>query len=339
MIESQTKIRSAVLVTAILLSACFLTAQEKKLNWVEVTPKAGWAPRDSHSEFVYKDQIWIAGGWDTPQTPNFLDVWKSPDGREWTMVLEKGPWVQSDLPVSLVFQDRMWIMGGRKVPGSECSNKVWSSTDGREWTLVTPNAGWSPRLAPGFVVFRGRMWVMGGTSDFYKNDDTTLFNDVWSSADGKEWKLELAHAPWSKRAHGQAVVFDGKIWIMGGGSRNPKPVPTNDVWCSEDGVNWKQVTGAAGWAPRLWFSAVVYRDRMWVLGGWSEEHHNFGDVWYSKDGTTWTELKSDVIWSPRHEHSALVFQDKLWVAAGAAEPNYKLNSEVWSLEVPRNWFK
>jgi hypothetical protein len=233
----------------------------------------------------------------------------------------------------------MWMMGGRKVPGSECSNKVWSSTDGIKWTLVTPNAGWSPRLAPGFVVFKGRMWVLGGTSDFYNNNDSTMFNDVWSSADGKEWKLELENAPWSKRTHGQAVVFDNKIWIMGGGSRSPKAIPTNDVWCSEDGINWLQVTESAEWKPRMWFSTVVYRDHMWVLGGWAEEQHNFGDVWYSKDGKKWTEFKSDVIWSPRHEHSAFVFKDKLWVAAGAAEPNYKLNNEVWSLSVPKDWFR
>ncbi len=324
---------------SILLIVNDLSAQEKKPEWVQETKKADWQPRDSHTELIYKDQIWIMGGWDTPKTPNILDVWKSKDGIQWTRVLEKAPWVQSDLSVSLIFKNKMWIMGGRKVPGSECSNKVWSSVDGVKWSLVTPNAGWSPRLAPGFVVFKGRMWVLGGTSDFYNNNDSTLFNDVWSSSDGKEWKLELANAPWSKRTHGQAVVFENKIWIIGGGSRAPKPIATNDVWCSEDGVNWTRVTASAEWDPRLWFSTVVYRDRMWVIGGWSDRNHNFGDVWYSKDGKYWTELKSDVIWSPRHEHSAFVFKDKLWVAAGAAEPSYILNSEVWSLSIVPEWFK
>jgi hypothetical protein len=306
-------------------------------NWVCVNEKAAWQPRDSQGEFVHNGQMWILGGWDTPKTPNFLDVWKSSDGRQWTRALETGPWGQTDLPVSLTFGGKMWIMGGRKVPGTECSNKVWSSSDGTNWTLVTPNAGWSPRLSPSFVVFKGRMWVLGGTTDFYQNNDQTLFNDVWSSSDGREWKLEQANAGWSKRAHAQAVVFNNKIWIMGGGSRAPKPIPTNDVWSSDDGVNWKQVTDGAPWVPRLWFSAVVYRDRMWVLGGWAESG-NFGDVWYSKDGRSWTELKSDVIWTKRHEHSAFVFKDRIWVAGGAAEPRYALNSEVWSLEIPRAWF-
>lgn len=332
--------RTIRIVFLFLLVTSSVFAQQKNINWVQETNHAGWRPRDSQGELVYKNSMWILGGWDTPQTPNFLDVWKSSDGKNWVRTIASAPWVQSDLPVSLAFNNKMWIMGGRKVPGSECSNKVWSSTDGARWELVTPNAGWSPRLGAGFVVFKGKMWVMGGTSDFYHNNDSTLMNDVWSSSDGKQWILETANAGWSKRAYAQAVVFDNKIWIMGGGKRAPDPaVATNDVWCSDDGVHWTKVTSAAQWRPRLWFSLVVYRDRMWVLGGWSDQNHNFGDVWYSRDGKDWTQFKSDTCWSGRHEHSAWVFRDKIWVAGGAAEPQYKLNSEVWSLKIPKRWFK
>jgi hypothetical protein len=77
---------------------------------------------------------------------------------------------------------------------------------------------------------------------------------------------------------------------------------------------------------------------LWVLGGWSETG-NLNDVWFTKDGRNWTELKADVIWTKRHEHSAFVFQDKIWVAGGAAEPSFTLDSEVWSLELPPNWFE
>ncbi len=286
---------------------------------------------------MYKDHLWIMGGWFTPREPNPRDVWKSPDGKKWERVTEEAPWEHSDLPASLVFQDRMWMMGGRKLPGSHCSNQVWASANGEDWELVNPSAPWRARLAPGFAVFKNRMWLMGGTEDFYHNNDTTMMNDVWSSSDGKNWKLEAEEAPWSKRAHGQAIVFKDKIWMMGGGSRAPKAIPVNDVWCSSDGKNWELVTESAAWKPRLWFSAVVYRDHMWVLGGWSEEDGNYGDVWYSKDGKHWKEFKSGAVWSKRHEHAAFVFKDRIWVAGGAAEPKYKLDSEVWSLELPKGW--
>ena len=176
---------------------------------------------------------------------------------------------------------------------------------------------------------------MGGVEDFYQNNDSTLKNDVWSSADGVNWRLEAKHAPWSKRAHAPAVVFDSKIWIMGGGHWKPETIPLNDVWCSEDGVHWEQITNAAAWTKRMWFSLVVYRGRMWVLGGWNRMDGDFGDVWYSEDGANWSEVKSDVIWKARHEHSTYVFKDSIWVAGGYAEP---LNSEVWRFEIPATWF-
>jgi hypothetical protein len=97
-------------------------------------------------------------------------------------------------------------------------------------------------------------------------------------------------------------------------------------------VRWDRVTSSAPWSPRIWFSAVVHRNRMWVLGGWSNNPStNWGDVWYSRDGAEWTQLKSKVVWKERHEHSTYVFRDKIWVAGGHARP---LSSEVWSLDIP-----
>ena len=313
-----------------------MSTTAKAPDWVCVTRDAGWQPRDSSGEFVYDGHLWILGGWFTPQIPNPRDVWKSADGKHWTRTVEVAPWEHSDLSVATVFKGKMWFMGGRKLPGAENSNRVWSSTDGAEWTLECEGAGWCPRVAASFVVFKDRVWVLGGTESFYDHSDAMVKNDVWSSPDGKQWDLATANAGWSKRAHAQAVVFDGKIWIMGGGLWHPEHVATNDVWCSEDGANWTRVTDAPPWKPRLWFSSVVYRDRMWVIGGWSKENGNFGDVWYSENGKDWTELKSDVIWKSRHEHSAYVFRDKIWVAGGHAEP---LNSEVWSLEIPQGWLE
>ena len=82
---------------------------------------------------------------------------------------------------------------------------------------------------------------------------------------------------------------------------------------------------------------MVYRDRIWVLGGWSNNpSKNWGDVWHSRNGKDWARLESKVIWKERHEHSAYVSKDKIWIAGGHAQP---LSSEVWSLEVPKNWFE
>ena len=113
-----------------------------------------------------------------------------------------------------------WYNG--RLQGHGASNEVWSSADGEKWEQVAKQAGWSPRIAAGAVVFKGRMWILGGTENYYFGDEKSLKNDVWSSADGKEWKQETAKAPWSARAYHAAVVHDGKIWVLAGGNYVPK---------------------------------------------------------------------------------------------------------------------
>ncbi|HEO70695.1 MAG TPA: galactose oxidase [Candidatus Hydrogenedentes bacterium] len=315
-------------------------AQKTAPNWVRVTEQAGWTPRDSAGELVHRDKMWILGGWFQSFEAPPRDVWSSPDGKTWTCVVEAAPWRHSDLPMTLAFDGKMWIMGGwynGRLPGHSASNQVWWSTDGATWHQATPEAGWSPRLASALVTFRGKMWLLGGSENYYFGDASSLKNDVWCSTDGTHWDQVVDEADWAPRAYHQAAVLGDRIYLFGGGNYVPEYCARNDVWASEDGVHWVQITEAAPWAPRLWFSTAVYRDRIWVLGGWSNNpSQNWGDVWYSRDGAAWSQLDLGVIWEARHEHSVFVFQDKLWVVGGHAQP---LNSEVWSLDAPADWFE
>jgi hypothetical protein len=328
----------AQLVIGVVLGHCLCppsVAGDRSVDWQRVSDAAGWQPRDSQGELVYNDQIWIFGGWfDSYHAPP-RDVWSSRDGKDWTLITREAPWKHSDLPMAVVFQDKMWLMGGwynGRLPGHSASNAVWSSTDGEQWDLVTTDAGWSPRLASALVAFQDKMWILGGTENYFFGDEQSLKNDVWHSTDGQLWSHATADAGWTPRAYHQAVVLNERMYVLGGGNYRPTPHVKNDVWSSADGVEWIQETAAAPWQGRAWFSATVYRDRMWVIGGWSDSPwQNLGDVWYSQNGREWTRLESDIIWKERHEHSVFVFQDKLWVAGGHAQP---LNSEVWSLDIP-----
>lgn len=213
---------------------------------------------------------------------------------------------------------------------------MWSSSDGGNWKQVTGNVAWSPRTAAAIVEFKGKIWILGGIENYYFGNNESLKNDVWYSTDGKKWKLATAHAGWSPRAYHQASVLNGKIYVFGGGNYVTGYQAKNDVWSSNDGIQWTQVSAAAAWHERLWFSSVVYRKRLWVLGGWSNNpYKNWSDVWYTKDGKEWKQLKSNVIWKERHELSAFVFRDKIWIAGGMNPP---LVNDVWSLEIPKDWF-
>lgn len=300
-------------------------------DWQCLTPQAPWQGRDSQGCTVFRDEMWILGGWFTPQTPNPRDVWHSADGIHWICATPTAPWEFSDLPVTLSFQNKLWMMGGRKLPGAENSNAVWSSPDGKKWTCDSKAAGWCQRVSAAHVTFKDRMWVLGGTENFYEDSERTLHNDVWCTPNGRDWTCVIEHAPWSARAHHQAIVFNNKIWVIGGGRRFPELHTCNDVWCSDDGEHWIQVTPAAEWGPRIWHSVAVYRGHLWIIAGLDQTIKNLGDVWCSPDGRNWTEIKSEQIWTARHAQAALVHQDKLLIAAGHARP---VNSEVWSLQLP-----
>ncbi|MDY0168075.1 MAG: hypothetical protein RBS80_16120 [Thermoguttaceae bacterium] len=334
---NQRSVGNLSLCVAVLAGGMIFAGENAAPDWVLETEAAGWQARDSQGEVVFGNRMWIMGGWFNSHEAPPRDVWSSADGRTWELVAESAPWIHSDLSMSIAFNDRMWMMGGwynGRLPGPSASNQVWWSTDGAAWQQATDAAGWSPRIAAAIVEFRGRMWMLGGTENYYYGDDRSLKNDVWSSADGKQWRQETAEAGWSPRAYHQAAVLNGRIYVFGGGNYVPDFHAKNDVWSSADGVHWTCETEAAPWQPRLWFSTAVYRGRMWVLGGWAKEPDNFGDAWHSADGKTWERLETKTCWKARHEHSAFVFHDKLWIAGGHARP---LNSEVWSLHLPANW--
>ena len=128
---------SGAILGLLLLAPISSRGDDRPLDWVKVTERAGWQARDSSGEVVYKDRLWLLGGWFDSFSAPPRDVWSSPDGATWTLATKEAPWTASDLPMSIVFDDRMWLMGGwfnGRLPGHGASGEVWSSTDGVNWT-------------------------------------------------------------------------------------------------------------------------------------------------------------------------------------------------------------
>jgi hypothetical protein len=80
------------------------------------------------------------------------------------------------------------------------------------------------------------------------------------------WTCASESAPWAPRSTHAVVVFNSKMWLLGGVSRWQDSI-CNDVWSSTDGVSWTLVTESASWCPRFGHRVVEFRDTMWLFGG------------------------------------------------------------------------
>jgi hypothetical protein len=136
------------------------------------------------------------------------------------------------------------------------------------------------------------------------------------------WTQATANAGWLGRHGHTSVVFDNKIWVIGGYASDF--TYRNDVWYSTNGVNWTQATAGAPWSGRYSHTSVVYDNKMWVIGGYTGvAPFSTNDVWYSTDGANWTQATASAGWSIRSGHTSFVFDNKMWVIGG------KVTNDVW----------
>ncbi len=151
---------------------------------------------------------------------------------------------------------------------------------------------------------------------------------------GEQWVLKMARAPWGTRDSAGELVYNGKMWLLGGFT--PKRV--NDVWSSTDGEKWTLVTSAAPWAERNLLSTAVFRDKMWIIGGINlEGTRSFDDVWCSKNGKDWTRAVEHAPWAARGAATALVFQNRIWVMGGFEMADFRHFNDVWSSSDGVTW--
>lgn len=114
-------------------------------------------------------------------------------------------------------------------------------------------------------------------------------------------------------------------------------------WVSDALANpqyvWQQVTDAAAFAPRDGAGALVFNDRMWLLGGWNPgifPNKTVSEVWSSTDGATWTLENPQAPWERRHTAGNVVHDGKMWVVGGDPLQGHYQN-DVWNSADGVNW--
>jgi hypothetical protein len=108
----------------------------------------------------------------------------------------------------------------------------------------------------------------------------------------------------------------------------------DDVWSSADGLTWEKMdVQRPAWPNRgMIGGSVVFKERMWILGGGTydtpqtPERKFYNDVRSSVDGIHWKCHLQSAPWHPRQYHEVAVFDNMMWVLEGWNEGN---RNDVW----------
>lgn len=142
----------------------------------------------------------------------------------------------------------------------------------------------------------------------------------------------VGDAGFTPRHRHSVTVFDNKLWVTAGSSSAAENL-RNDVWYSEDGIEWTEATAEGEFPKRNIHAAIAFDDKLWIIGGYDGDYAN--DVWFTNDGINWSEAVAEAPFSPRFSHTTTVFDNKIWVIGGSSESGS--NNDVWFSENGTDW--
>jgi|GEM_PF-520280 len=220
----------------------------------------------------------------------------------WTKVTDSAAFPGAyNFPVFVV-RDQMWAFHPK---GN------WYSVDGRNW--IESNLPLSGLISgyQRYIQFNDAVYALGTMTGNYL--DMHLTSRIARTADFKHWETIADSSELPARVFYGAVVFKGKIWLMGGYDGKHY---YNDVWSSSDGVHWSRIAERTAWSPRTIATTVVFRDKIWIFGGdvidgQPTDGQPAREVWTSTDGINWIRETDHM--NPMSGGSPVVFDNKLWL--------------------------
>ncbi len=114
----------------------------------------------------------------------------------------------------------------------------------------------------------------------------------------------------------------------------------NEVWYSENGVDWQLATGNAGFSGR-WGHKMGGLFSNYLIGGTSDGQTGLNDVWETDDFIIWKLLTGNAGFSGRWGHTVVYgikYRPYIYVIGGK-ENNMTYLNDVWRSQDGKNWTK
>lgn len=245
-------------------------------DWTLVTDKAPWKNRRSVTTAVFKNKLWLMGGWDQYDYRYDNKIWYTEDGENWILATSSTPRFEGREGHTLnVYDGKLWLMGGVNFVKRITYNDVWYSENGYDWVLATSSAPWTPRYDHAVSVFKDSLYLTGGLHINTHNTES----EVWVSKNGIDWEHRVPDWP-SRHGH-ISESYNNALWVIGGWNVTiDKGV--NDTWFTYDGFKWMKTDSDGPWIGREDHMGDIFKGKMWVTGGMDTNEHWNSDVYYSE---------------------------------------------------------
>jgi hypothetical protein len=264
-----------------------------------------------------------------------------PQGVTWQQAIPDAGWGTYHYLTGAYYNGKLYAQGSQLGSFNSLKLGAYSSTNGLAWTRLISVDNNNDSIPHGefgtLIPFNNKLWLLGGhlPGVGFSFDDVT--NKVWSSSDGAAWTASspaVVTDRWSKRERIGAVVFNNKLWVIGGnaypafGNTNAPGTAYNDVWSSSDGTTWLQAAVNAAFTARTNPAVFVFKDKMWVAGGIDNGKNLLNDIWNSSDGITWTKVNTTTPFPARFGHKIISHNDQLLLVGG--ETSAGVVSDMWA---------
>ena len=232
----------------------------------------------------------------------------------------------------------------------------------------TPCLRPSPRVHASFLTNPAKdkeCLIFGG--EYYNGERVYVYNDLFRLKDIKgqlTWsQISSPNTPKPRSSH-QAIASRTHMYVIGGEFTSPSQMQFyhhKDMWRLDLATSkWEEVSIKGGPTPRSGHRAVLWRNSIFVFGGFYDTGH---DVKYHNDAylfdmteQKWTKLGEDkkgdnASWpSPRSAVGLAAFEDSIFVYGGFTKSGRCLSSsddsrgtvhvDLWSFDLRANvWSK
>jgi hypothetical protein len=202
-------------------------SRDQGLSWQEVATDAErFGPRRLHQVQVFQDQLVLLGGEDDDQQ-QYSDIWISHSGSNWRKVEVDGDqWGKRKYFRAIAHQDSVMVLGGID-PLQR--NQVFVSEDLLNWRAFIPEGDfWGERMFfSSTAIDDSVIWFIGGGSTPLGSEA----NDILVARHKGPWRLEQPKGHFDRRGHHEAVLHEGKFYLMSGKREDAiEKLAYQDIW-------------------------------------------------------------------------------------------------------------